>query len=168
MKESNKKRYAARHGQNEGEGEGSAFSAAFFAGLFALPVSVGIGLVLLLALSLAAYTAKDPDKLTAPLGICALVITSVLCGFISARRGGHAAALCGLVGGALLTLFLLAASLCFSDSARAAMTLGASGGVSLLLHAGVVILSVAGSMLGFAMDNKESKKPRHGKNYFDK
>ncbi|MBE6693836.1 MAG: TIGR04086 family membrane protein [Ruminococcaceae bacterium] len=146
------------HGASEEE---SALKIAFFAGLFALPVSLGIGLALLLALSFAAYSNPDPDKLIAPLGITALILTSVLCGFVSARRGGRAAALCGLMGGGLFALALFAISLCFGDEARAALTLGATGGVSLLLHAGVVALALVGATLSNALKNAKESKPKH-------
>ncbi|MBQ9162840.1 MAG: TIGR04086 family membrane protein [Clostridia bacterium] len=145
-------------GLSEEEG---VFKIAFFAGLFALPVSLGIGLALLLALSFAAYSNPDPDKLIAPLGITALILTSVLCGFVSARRGGRAAVLCGLMGGGLFALALFAISLCFGDETTAALTLGATGVVDLLLHAGVIVLALIGATLSNALKNAKESKPKH-------
>lgn len=162
MKENDKNRARAlRAGNyNTSTEDESGLKVAFMAGLFALPVSLGIGLALLLAMSLAAYSNSDPDKLISPLGISALILTSVLCGFISARRGGRAIALCGLMGGGLFSALLFVLSWLFSDESRASLSLGASNGVSLLLHIGVILLALVGAILSDAIKSSSPKKKR--------
>ena len=163
MKENDKNRARFERAGNYTASDESGLKVAFMAGLFALPVSLGIGLALLLALSFAAYSNSDPNSLISPLGITALILTSVLCGFISARRGGRAVALCGLMGGGLLSLLLFVISQFFSDESVSSLSLGADNGISLLLHIGIIILAIVGAILSDAIKNSSPKKKRKRK-----
>ena len=160
MKDNDKNRAKFERAGNYASSDESGLKVAFMAGLFALPVSLGIGLALLLALSFAAYSNSDPNALISPLGITALILTSVLCGFIAARRGGRAIALCGLMGGGLFSTLLFVLSQLFSDESRDALSLGASTVVSLLLHLGIIVLAIVGAILSDAIKSSAPKKKR--------
>ena len=160
MKDNDKNRAKFERAGNYASSDESGLKVAFMAGLFALPISIGIGLALLLAMSFAAYSNSDPDKLISPLSITALILTSVLCGFISARRGGRAIALCGLMGGGLFSALLFVISWLFGDDARASLSLGVGNGISLLLHIGVIILAIIGAILSDAIKSSGTKKRR--------
>lgn len=139
---------SAADGARESAEETGRFATALRASLFALPVTAVLGLIFLLVAAGVAYANPDPDRLITPLGLCALALTALCGGFVSARRGRVAPALCGLLLGILLTLLLFGVSLLLRDSTRSALTLGLSGPASFGLHAGVVVLALLGAIIG--------------------
>jgi putative membrane protein (TIGR04086 family) len=105
-------------------------------------------LIFLLVAAGVAYANPDPDRLITPLGLGATALTALGGGFVSARRGQAAPALCGLLLGMFLTLLLFGGSLLLSDSTRSALSLGLTGLASFGLHAGVVVLATLGAIIG--------------------
>ncbi|MBQ9748686.1 MAG: TIGR04086 family membrane protein [Clostridia bacterium] len=80
-----------------------------------LPVAVCIGtltgltagllfLVLFTALGL---TIQDPDRITPPLAIVALLACALICGYVSARLHGKSGFLCGILSGLMLLGILI-------------------------------------------------------------
>ncbi len=138
------------------------FIQAMMAALFALPVTLIIGLILLLIVSAVAYVYADPDRLTTPLALAALGLTSLLGGLVAARRGKTAPVLCGLLIGILFSLCLWCGSLFFTDGLRAQLTLGLSSPALWGLHSGVILMSVAGAKIGSysALKTQHKRPPR--------
>lgn len=124
------------------------FSVALKAGLFALPVTLLAGVLFLLIAAAVSYADADPDRMITPLGLAALGATSVCGGFVSARKGGQAPVLCGLLSGLCFTLLIFIASLLFGDESRSAMTLGLPAVANWGMHAAVVALEVLGALIG--------------------
>ena len=120
-----------------------------------LLITLLAGAVLLVAFSLAAYFYADPGWLIRPLGLCALAVTALIGGIAAIRIHGKAALLCGILNGCALTAIMLLLSLCFRQHAS-----GYSLGLTLLLHAGVLLLSVAGAFMGLKKPMKRRSKRR--------
>ncbi len=121
---------------------------AFASGLFALPFVLIIGFVLLLIVTMVAYNASDPHALIPPLSMVALGLTSLLGGFIAARRRRGHPLLSGLLCGLLMNLMFLTLTLFWQDAAKEAMSLGFSGLLTWGLHAAIVLCSVIGAKIG--------------------
>ena len=107
--------------------------------------AVGGALILLGALALS-FT-PDPNAWLQPAGLFCAALTALFGGWFTSRRHGHAALLCGALHGMLLCGTMLLASLFFAGNA-ATHASGYSALASALLHAGVILLSVAGAYLG--------------------
>ncbi len=117
------------------------------------------GALTLTALSLAAYFAPDPGSLTRPLGIVASGLSALSGGLFAMKKAGRAPLLCGLGVGILLSVVMLGFSFGFQSEAA-----GYTPTISALLHAGVFLCSIAGSLLG-------ARKPtpkRHKKRQYQK
>lgn len=115
-------------------------------------MTLGVGLVLIVSASLIAYFMPDPNALIAPLGLAAAGLTAFLGGVIAVRIHGGGALLSGLFNGVLLMAVMMLLSLCFVRNSS-----GYSAGVSCLLHAGFLMLSVAGAYLG---NRRKTRKKR--------
>lgn len=140
-------RFAATENHGETSAEGT-FSTSLMAALFALPITVAIGLVLLLIVTAVAYSQPDPDSLSTPLSLGALGLTSLLGGLVAARRGRSRGLFCGFLSGLLFTLLLLGASLFFGDDTKTQLTLGFSAPLTWGLHIVVVLLALLGAKIG--------------------
>ncbi len=116
-------------------------------------ISLAIGLVLLIGLSLAAYFYADPDALVRPLGLVAAGLTAMVGGFATVRIHGDSALICGLLIGSILTALMMLASLFCT-----ALSSEYSVGISALLHLGFMLLSVVGAYIGL---KKTQKKKKH-------
>lgn len=103
--------------------------------------------------SLAAYFTADPDVLTKPLGLAVCALSALIGGWIAGKKNGSAPAVCGTVNGLLLVAAMLLASLFFRENASAY-----PAWISALLHAGVILLSIAGAILGTR--KKPSRAPK--------
>lgn len=150
-------RFADAGTRSEPSKEGR-FTTVLMAALFALPVTMIIGLVLLLVVAVVAYNQPDPDSLTTPLSLGVLGLTSVLGGLVAARRGGSRGLLCGFLSGLLFTLLILSLSLFFGDEARSQLALSCSPLLTWGLHIGVVFLEILGAAIG---SHHRGKQP-HG------
>lgn len=125
------------------------FSRAIAGGLFSLPVTAVLGLIFLTVGTWVAYSNPDPSSLSTPLALGALALSSLLGGLVASRRNsGESAALCGLCGGCLFSVFLFILSLLFGNEARATMSLGLSAPAAWGIHAGVVGLEILGALMG--------------------
>lgn len=122
--------------------------AVFFGFVFTAIFS----LVFLLAVSLFSYNAEDPSALLMPLAYISLAISSLVFGFSSARMAGRNGLFCGILSGALLSLFLFISGMIFSD------------GYS-ILHALPVFLCVLliSALGGFLGGKKRSNRRRIGR-----
>ena len=121
--------------------------------LKALSVTLGTGLLLILALSLALYFSPNPSPMILPAGLVAAALTALIGGFVAARLHGHGALLCGLINGTALLAIMLLLSLPFARHASGYSTL-----ISCLLHAAVPVLSVTGAYLGLRHTPKKKKR----------
>ena len=115
--------------------------------------TMGVGALLILIAALAAYFSPDPDALIKPLAITAAGVTAFVGGVIAVKIHGGGALICGLLNGSVFMTLMMLLSLCFARYSS-----GYSAGLSCLLHAGFVILSIAGGYVG----NKK-KKPKKRK-----
>ena len=115
-------------------------------------ISCGLGFGLILTVSLIAYFTSDPNKLTRPLGIFTSAITALIGGFAMTRQHRHSVLLCGMLVGCLNMAFMLLCSLFFRSNAA-----GYSSWVSVLLHVGFLLCSIAGAYLGA----RPKKRKRH-------
>ena len=120
--------------------------------LKSLGMTLGVGLLLIVSASLIAYFMPDPNALIMPLGLSAAGLTAFLGGVIAVRIHGGGALLSGLLNGCLLMIVMLLLSLCFVRNSS-----GYTAGVSCLLHAGFLMLSVAGAYLG---NRRKTRKKR--------
>ena len=117
--------------------------------LKSLLLTLGIGIASTLICSLGAYFYPDPNRLTLPLGLAASGLTAFLGGMITSRIHRHSALLCGLLSGSLFNALMMLLSLCFASEAQ-----GYTALISALLHAGFLLLSVAGAYLGLPKSKK--------------
>lgn len=142
---------------HEGDGNEKAGGLSVLSGaLRALPVSVLSGFLLLLVCAGVAYAQADPDAFLTPFGVGAAGLSAVIGGIAAVRFNRGGALLSGLCGGILYTGVLMILSLCFFRDAGS----GYSPTVSLLLHAGIILLEVLGGFLG--LPRKKSPAPgRH-------
>ena len=120
-----------------------------------LLITLGVSVALLLVLSLAAYFYTDPDQLIRPLGLGGAALASLIGGIAAVRIHGHSALICGLLNGCAFTVVLLVFSLFFRAHAS-----GYSAGISCLLHAAVLLFSVAGAFLGLRRSQTHKNKRR--------
>lgn len=98
---------------------------------------------LLLVASLAVCFLPDPDPAIQPLALLIAFLTAFVGGVIAGRTHRSAPALCGPVNGCLLLALMLLLSLFFRS-----MAFGYSIGIALLLHALILLFSLAGALLG--------------------
>lgn len=120
-----------------------------------LLLTVGTGLCLLLALSAALACLPDPLPLIPLAGLAASALTALLGGLFAVRIHGHGALLCGLSNGCGMLLLMLPLSLLLRTEAS-----GYSAPVACLLHAGFLLLSVAGAFLGLARGDRAKAQRR--------
>ena len=108
-----------------------------------LPITFGLGLLILLSFSLIAYFMENPLDWILPLGLASAALTAFFGGFVMARMHRHSALLCGLLEGTLSGSIILVLSLFFVKHATAYPTW-----LSCLIHAGFLLCSVAGAYAG--------------------
>lgn len=144
-------RHAAQHTQ---ETQDSPWLLAKHTGK-SLLITLGISIALLLALSLAAYFYSDPDQLIRPLGLGGAALASLIGGIVAVRIHGHSALICGLLNGCGFTVVLLLLSFFFKAHAS-----GYSAGIACLLHAAILLFSVAGAFLGLRRSHTQKSKRR--------
>lgn len=113
--------------------------------------TLAAGVILIVIASLCAYFSPDPDAVITPLAIAAAALTAFIGGLIAVRIHGGGALICGLLNGSVFMTVMMLLSLCFARYAS-----GYSAGISCLLHAGFVLLSVVGGYVG-------NKKKKSGK-----
>ena len=115
-------------------------------------ITLGLGALLLFIASLLLSLTADPLPLTLPVGMGIAAITAFLGGWIAIRIHGQNALLCGLCNGSLCLVVFLLLSLGIKDLASHSATL------SLFLHLGFPLLSVAGAYAGHPSPTKRKKR----------
>ena len=118
---------------------------------FGALVAALCSLLLLLLGAALCLLSSHPLALIRPIGLCSLFLSALVGGFVSVRRHGRSALLCGLLCGALLLLFYKGISL-FADPSEALFSFS----VSLILSLLVPVFSIFGAFLG----NHRSQKVR--------
>ncbi len=108
---------------------------------YLITLAIGAGLILIASLILSLLS--DPIPLIRPLSLLSCGITALAGGFVTGKLHGSAPAVCGLSNGALLLATLLLLSLFFRSLGN-----GYSVWLSLGLHLSVLLLSLAGALLG--------------------
>ena len=115
-------------------------------------ITLGLGALLLLVASLLLSFTADPLPLTLPVGMGIAAITAFLGGWVALRIHGQSALLCGLCNGSICLAVFLLLSLGIKELASHSSTL------SLLLHLGFPLLSVAGAYAGRPSPKKRKKR----------
>ena len=105
-------------------------------------MTLGIGIVLVLHASLAAYFTPDPALTVKPLGIACAALTALCGGLLAGKRKKDAALMSGAWNGLFLTAAMLIVSLLFRKTGT-----GYATWLTALLHAGVILLSLLGAFL---------------------
>ena len=143
------KKAAKRHRRTVSEKEETIKSV-----LRALPVTAGIGLLLLFITAALLMQTRDPHRHHAVVGYALVYLTAFAGAFTATRiNHRHAPLLCGLGEGVALLILITVAGLCLPD----ALTGGISAAASLLMHA----LLLPASLLGaFAAARQPRRKRR--------
>ena len=106
-------------------------------------LSVIVGALLSLLAALVAYSNGDPDSLVMPLGLGALALCALVCGFDTRRRAHCSPLLCGLLSGIALLVLLFFFSCFLSDS----LVGGWSSGSLWSVRGGVVLFCILGAAM---------------------
>lgn len=112
-----------------------------------LSLALGGGAALLLVAAGLLVSANDPDAMIAPVALGILGVMSLLAGFVAARLRRDQPCLFGMAVGLCLTLLLWILTAVI-DRSDPTLTLGVPLWGRIALHAGVVALSCAGSLMG--------------------
>lgn len=124
--------------------------------LFALPVTLLVGLLLLLGATALLLSTKDPDRYHRILSLPMLYLTAFLGGMIAARFAHRRAPfLCGTALGILLAVLFSLLALLLPDTLSA----NSAGYLKFLLRLVVIPASLLGAVLGAR--EKKRKHPRH-------
>ncbi len=141
-----------RHTRREGHDDAaSGFQLSQLAK--SLAVTAVTGILALLACSLLAYFLPDPSPWIKPLALFAAALTALVGGVSAARLQKENASLCGLLNGCVFMAVMILISLFLRERASGYSTLHA-----ILLHAGFLLCSVLGGILG-------KKKPKARRKY---
>ena len=121
--------------------------------LRALPVTAGIGLLLLFITAALLMQTSDPHRHHAVAGYALVYVTAFAGAFTATRiNRRRAPLLCGLGEGAALLILITVAGLCLPNAPAG----GISAGASLLMHA----LLLPASLLGAFTAARQSKRRR--------
>lgn len=150
------KQAARRHCRTATEKEGAiTLSKTMKCVLWALPITMAVGLLLLLLSTALLLSTKDPDRYHTAAALAALYITAFLGGLIATRLcHRRSPLLCGLCEALLLIVTFTVLSLCLPDEWRHTQ----SGGFALLSR----VLLLPATMVGAFMGARKKKvKRRH-------
>jgi putative membrane protein (TIGR04086 family) len=150
------KKAARRHRRTTTEKEGAiSLSQTMKCVLWALPITMAVGLLLLLLSAALLLTTKDPDRYHTATALAVLYITAFSGGLIATRLcHRRSPLLCGLCEAVLLILLFTVLSLCLPDAWRHTQ----SGGIALLSRVLLLPATVIGAFLGA---KKKGAKRRH-------
>lgn len=156
---SDRKRYAARkHRSAASQGDGAPnLKSLMKCALCALPITVAVGLLLLLLATALLLLFKDPDRYHTAAGIVLLYATAFLGGMIATRLyRRRSPLLCGLAEALLLLLLITALAFCLPDGWKD----HASAGVALLMRVLILPASLCGALLASRKKTQKRKKRR--------
>lgn len=118
-------------------------------------LTLGVTLLLLLVCSLGAYFTPDPNALTLPMGLISSALSAFLGGIISIRIHRKNLLAVTLLNALLMNLGMILLSIPMTAYATGHTTL-----ISILLHAGYLLLSPLGGLLGHPGEKREKKKKK--------
>ncbi|MBQ8716939.1 MAG: YrzE family protein [Clostridia bacterium] len=150
------KQAARRHRRTATEKDGAiTLSKTMKCVLWALPITVAVGLLLLLLSTALLLATKDPDRYHTAAALACLYITAFLGGLIATRLcRRRSPLLCGLCEAVLLIVLFTVLAFCLPDGWRHTQ----SGGFALLTR----ILLLPATMIGsFVGARKRTAKRRH-------
>ncbi len=116
-------------------------------------IITGLSVLATVLIAAAFYATADPNRFIAPAAISILLISSLLGGFLSAKKNKGSALLCGLLYAGMMLVLTLGASLFFDAALSADYSLPMSIGLRGIAAA----LSVLGAWIGMG----QKKKPTH-------
>ena len=150
------KQAARRHRRTATEKEGSiTLSKTMKCVLWALPITMAVGLLLLLLSTALLLATKDPDRYHTAAALITLYVTAFSGGLIATRLcHRRSPLLCGLCEAVLLILLVTVLSLCLPDAWRHTR----SGGFALLSRVSLLPATMIGAFLGV---RKKKIKRRH-------
>lgn len=150
----NRKKQAARR-QRAASEEATTLHSVLKSALLALPLTAGIGLLLILLATAILLTTKNPGAWGKPMGLMLLYFTALCGGGISARlHARRAPLLCGVAEGGMILLLFLLLSL---------FPIGESGCHTGALSIGLHVLLLPAASLGACLAAREPKKRRHAR-----
>lgn len=151
----NKKKATARWRIATTEGEPITPVTVLRSALFALLISAPVGLLLLLLSTALLLFTPDPIRFHTPVAIGILLLTALLAGDLCARLHARRAPLfCGITTGLMLLGTTLLLPLLIGGTEHSSL-----GGVGVLLHALLPVLTTVGAFLG-ARPRNETKHRR--------
>lgn len=137
------------------QGNAASFPTVIRSALCALPLTVGVGSLLLLLSTALLLTAKDPAGHHAAVAVAVVCLTALTGGAAAARfHRKRVPVLCGLVEALLLLLLTLPAPLLMPAAWQHARPLAVNVG----LHAALFPLCVAGALLASRQTAKKRKR----------
>ena len=137
------------------QGNAASFPTVIRSALYALPLTAGVGLLLLLLSTALLLTTKDPAGHHTALGIAIVFLTAVVGGAAAARfHKRRVPVLCGLTEALFLLLLTLPAPLLLP----AAWQHTRPTAVNVVLHAALFPLCVAGALLASRPPKKNRKR----------
>ena len=150
------KKAARRHRRTATEKEGAiSLSSTMKCVLWALPITMAVGLLLLLLSTALLLATKDPDRYHTATALAVLYVTAFAGGLIATRLcHRRSPLLCGLCESVLLILLFTVLSFCLPDAWKHT----GQGGISLLYR----VLLFPATMLGaFRGARQKRTKRRH-------
>ena len=141
-----KQKAARRHRRTATEKDGAVtLSSTVKCVLCALPISMAVGLLLLLLSGMLLLATKDPDRYHTATALAVLYITAFSGGLIATRLcHRRSPLLCGLCEALLLLLLITVLSLFLPDEWHHTQ----SGGIALLVRVMLLPAAVLGAFLG--------------------
>lgn len=137
--------------------ETSPAASVLICGVKGLAVGVILAAVLLFLFTAVAYSATDPDSLTAPLGYVSLYLSAISAGIAAARFSRETGGMAALAGGAAGVMLLFAVILLSLIPAQAPEDV-LSPMTSVLMYAAIPAASALG---GFLLRKRKSRKIKH-------
>ncbi len=114
----------------------------------------GLSILATVLIAAAFYTTADPNRFISPAAISVLFASSLLGGFLSAKKNKGSALLCGLIYAGMLLALTFATSLFFDTTLSAEYSIPTSIG----LRGIAVALSVLGAFIGIGQKKKKVNK----------
>lgn len=149
----------AAHSRRSDTSSQNGFIYTATSSLFGAMIGAIASFVLSLAGAFICFLSNDPNSFVFAAALAALFLSSIIAGFVSVRRRGSSALLCGALSGIFLMIFFLIVSLFFRSEAETVLKFP----LSMLLRLSAVAVSILGGYLGVGRSNKKRRPKRMGK-----